>query len=67
MALTLNTTPKHFTLETVEAKAAEMQAGDPDWTYTPSYDPSGKSKWARIAIYDEDWEFVAFVASIIEA
>ena len=57
---TLDTTPGHFALDAVEALAAEMQAGDPDWAYTPNYDPSGRSPWARIEIRDEDGEFVAF-------
>ncbi len=56
----LDTTAKYFSLKTVEEKAAEMQAGDLEWTYTPDYDPAGTSKWARIKIHDEDGEFVAF-------
>lgn len=60
MIKTVDTTPKFFPIETVEATAAEMQAGDPDWTYTADYDPTGASKWARIKIEDEDGEFVAY-------
>lgn len=57
---TIDTTPAHFALDEVEAIAAEMQAADEDWTYTPNYDPSGRSRWARIEIRDEDGDFVAF-------
>lgn len=36
--------------------AAELQAGDPDWTYKVEVYESG---WAAIKIYDEDGEHVA--------
>jgi hypothetical protein len=59
---TIDTTPKHWALDKVEAAAAEWARSDPDWTFTPDYDPSGKSPWARIKIHDEDGYFVAFVS-----
>lgn len=56
----LDTTPTHYPIEKVEEIAAEMQASDEDWTYTPNYDPKGTSPYARIIIHDEDGEFVAY-------
>ena len=43
--------------ETAKRQAAELQAGDPDWTYTVETYDSG---FARVAITDEDGNFVAF-------
>ena len=46
-----------FTRERAEAKVAELQAGDPDWTYTPIHSPTGLG-WSYIEIKDEDGQFV---------
>jgi hypothetical protein len=40
-----------------ERQAAELRAGDPDWTYRVEVYESG---FARVAIYDEDDAFVAY-------
>jgi len=46
-----------FTPEQATAKAAEMQEGDPDWTYTAIHSPTGVG-WSYIEIKDEAGEFV---------
>lgn len=53
--------PKLFPRDKVEKIAAEMAAGDPDWTYTVKHDPKG-GPYSLILIHDEDGEFVAHVA-----
>ena len=57
----IDTTPHLYQIAKVEAIAAEMQASDEDWTYTPDYDPKGTSPYARIIVNDEDGEFVAYL------
>ena len=40
-----------------EALAAELQAGDPDWTYRAKHDPKGTG-YSLIEIFDEAGELV---------
>ena len=54
MQAIINVTPKLFPKDKVEAIAADMQANDEDWTYKVNHDPTGRSPYARIEIYDED-------------
>lgn len=55
----LDTTPKLFAREDAIVFARKLQEEDPDWTYTAQHDPNGTG-YSRIAIYDEEGEFVAF-------
>lgn len=42
-------------------KAAELAAGDPDWTYTAT-NPDGKlGPFSKISVHDEDGEFIAYI------
>jgi len=52
----LDTTSKLYQPKKAEELAAELQAGDPDWTYKVEHYDSG---WSAILIFDEDGEFVA--------
>ena len=56
----LDTTSKLFSPQEAIKVAAEMAAGDPDWTYTVKHDPKGTG-YSFIEIYDEDGEFVGKV------
>lgn len=56
----LDTTEKLFHPAEAERVAAEMQKGDPDWTYKVVHDPTGRGH-SYIAIYDEAGEFVGKV------
>jgi hypothetical protein len=58
--LTLNMTPKTFSPDDAEAKAAELNASDPDWTYRAIHDPKGTG-YSLIGVYDEEGEFIAKV------
>lgn len=40
--------------------AAEMQAGDPDWTYTATNPDGSLGPFSKIRIEDEDGVFVEF-------
>jgi hypothetical protein len=55
---TLDTTSEFFTKEDATTKAAELNASDPDWTYTAVHDPKGTG-FSFITIHDENGEFVA--------
>ena len=59
MHITINRSngTKLSTPEAAAKIAAELQAGDPDWTYTVETYDSG---WSRVAITDEDGTFVAY-------
>ncbi len=59
--MTINTTSKLYAPEKAIGLAAEMAAGDPDWTYEADHDPKGTG-YSRIIMRDEDGEFVAFVS-----
>ncbi len=61
--LSINRTAKFFPKEKVDEIVQQYQQGDPEWKYTAVHDPSGKSPWARIAIHDEDGEFVSYVTA----
>ena len=56
--LVLNTVPTAYRPDVAARKAAELQQGDPDWTYTVRHAPDGRGN-SVIDIYDEDGEFVA--------
>ena len=56
----LDTTHALFLPEAAERKAAELQAGDPDWTYSVRHDPEGTG-YSFIEIFDEDGENVGRV------
>lgn len=58
MKLKLDTTSQFFTREQAERVAAEMNAGDDDWTYRPNHDPRGTG-YSFIEVYDENGEFVS--------
>ncbi len=58
--LKINNTPKLFNIDKVEAAVAELQAGDPDWTYVAVNADGSEGPFASIKIYDEDGEFVSF-------
>lgn len=60
MMLLTNNSPKYFACDKVAAAVAELQAGDPDWTYVAVNADGSKGPYASIRIYDEDGEFVAF-------
>ena len=49
-----------FNADQIEAVLRDLRESDPDWTYTPVYDPKGSGK-AFVEIYDEDGEFVGRV------
>lgn len=49
-----------FSPDLAEKKAAELRAGDPDWTYVVNHAPNGDGL-STISVYDEDGEFVAKV------
>lgn len=49
-----------FTKDDSIKVAADMQAGDEDWTYTPVHDPKGTG-YSFIEIHDEDGFFVGRV------
>lgn len=57
---TLDTTPRTFNPDTVQATVDELQANDPYWTYTAKFDPKGTGN-ALIIIHDEDGEFVSYM------
>jgi len=57
----IDTTATYFTPENAEKVIADLSAGDDDWTYAVNADPSGKSRWVRVEVTDEDGEFVAFL------
>lgn len=56
----VDTTPTLFTPAHAEAVAAELQAGDADWTYTVVHDPKGTG-YSYITITDEDGERIGRV------
>ncbi len=56
----LNQPHKLYTPAKAIEVAAELQAGDPDWTYTVKHDPKGTG-YSFIEIHDEDGEFVSRV------
>jgi hypothetical protein len=56
----LDTTHKLFSPAQATAVAAELQAGDPDWTYTAVHDPKGTG-YSFITITDEDGVLVGRV------
>ena len=56
----IDTTPRLFSPEEAERLAAELAAGDPDWTYRADHDPKGTG-FSRVEITDEDGVFVAHV------
>lgn len=60
MLKTLDTTHTLFTREQAEAKAAELAAGDVDWTYTAMHCPAGTGH-SFIEIRDEAGELVGRV------
>ncbi len=47
-----------FAPAAAEAKADELRASDPDWTYVVNHDPTGKG-YSFITIFDEDGRFVS--------
>ena len=57
----IDTTATYITPENAEKVIADLSAGDDDWTYAVNADPSGKSRWVRVEVTDEDGEFVAFL------
>ncbi len=59
MKVTINHTPKLFSPEAAELKAAELQKMDDDWTYTAKHDPKGTG-YSLIEIHDEEGAFVAY-------
>ncbi len=56
----IDTTPTLYPPLEAEKVAAEMQKGDPDWTYKVKHDPAGHG-YSLIEVYGEDGEFVANV------
>jgi DUF438 domain-containing protein len=56
----MDTTEHLYAPAKAEALAADLQAGDADWTYTVVHDPKGVG-YSYIAIYDEDGNFVGKV------
>jgi hypothetical protein len=52
---------KLFLPEKAEQTATEMQKHDEDWTYVVKHDPKGTG-YSIIEIYDEENEFVGYVA-----
>lgn len=57
MAL-INATPVLFEPAVAVAKAAELQAADPDWTYTAANPDGDLGPFSAIEIKDEDGELV---------
>ena len=57
---TLDTTETLFAPAKAIKVAAELAAGDPDWTYTVVHCPRGTG-YSFINIFDEDGEFVSKV------
>ena len=55
----IDTTPKLFAPVEAERVAADLAANDEDWSYEADHDPKGTG-YSRVAIFDEDGEFVAF-------
>lgn len=55
----LNVPAKLMTPEKAEHFASLLQESDEDWTYVVKHCPEGTG-FSRIAIYDEDGEFIAF-------
>lgn len=53
----IDATETLFSKEKSIKVAAEMNASDDDWTYTPIHDPAGTG-YSFIEIHDEDGEFV---------
>lgn len=53
----IDTTGHLFTPAAAEAKAGELQAGDPEWTYVVVHDPAGTG-YSYIEIRDESGEAV---------
>ena len=53
---TIDTTPTLYTPTKAEAVAAEMNAGDDDWTYKARH---GNGPYSLVDCFDEDGEFVA--------
>lgn len=49
----LDTTPGLFTAKEADRIAAELQAGDPEWTYKAEH-PSNGIGLSRVAVLDED-------------
>ena len=49
----LDTTNHLYTPAKAEVVAAQLQAGDPDWTYTVIHDPKGTG-YSYIVITDEE-------------
>lgn len=49
----LDTTPGLFTAKEAERIAAELQSGDPEWTYKAEH-PSSGFGLSRVAVLDED-------------
>ena len=54
----LDTTKTLYPTDKADELADEMNSYDDDWVYKANHDPTGRSKWAFIDIYDENGEFV---------
>jgi uncharacterized protein HemX len=60
MQAILNHVHSTFDPAKVDAVAAQMQAGDDEWSYVVKNDPKGIGR-SIIQIFDEDGEFVGLV------
>ncbi len=56
----IDMTPTLYEPEKAEAIAAEVGAGDPDWTYTADHDPKGTG-YSRVKVEDEEGELIGFL------
>ncbi len=52
--LKINNTPKLFNLDKVEAVAAALREGDPEWAYVVRNGDGSEGPYASIEVFDED-------------